>query len=512
MESENNLFFFPNQFTGMRVLVIGEAILDSMVRGAAERLSLEAPVPVVDAREIVDIPGGAANVAVNAARLGAQVELLSVIGEDAEGTQLLDLLRAQGVKVDQVIRHPGRRTLLKRRIYAGQQLLVRYDQGTTDPVDEETEARLLADLKTRCRKADVVILSDYGQGVLNRAFLSGLARIQEKHPCVLVADTRRLEDYRGLHLAAIRPSHLNAVELLEASGSNGNGSGKNGAANGGGDGAGSASVSNIDRLAKVGTRLLKTLDTQMVAITLDEGGALVFDRNEPVYRAYAPEMAFNQVSGAGDSFIAGLALALGRGAPGVAASEIATAVASLVLQNGGKPICCLEELQAHLSGDQKLVQEWPVLAARLDMLRQQGKRIVFTNGVFDILHSAHVAYLNQAKSFGDVLVVGINADASVKRLKGPARPINGELERMRVLAGLSCVDLVSCFSEDNPINLIHIVRPDVYVKGGDYTRETLPEAEVVEQYGGALRLVTYIPDHSTTGVIEKIRGGGKSGQ
>jgi D-beta-D-heptose 7-phosphate kinase / D-beta-D-heptose 1-phosphate adenosyltransferase len=504
MELDNHLFFFPNRFARMKVLVIGEAILDSTVRGAAERLSLEAPVPVVDAREISDIPGGAANVAVNAARLGAQVELLSVVGEDAEGAQVLDLLQAQGVKTSRVIRHPQRRTLLKRRIYAGQQLLVRYDQGTTGPVDEATDRKLLAEVKTLCRKVDVVILSDYGQGVLNRAFLTGLAQLQEKHPCVLVADTRRLDDYRELRLAAIRPSYLNAMELLEASGSNGNGASKNGNSNG------RTSVSPVDRLAKAGTKLLKALDTQIVAITLDDGGALVIDRDEPVYRAYAPETAFNQVSGAGDSFVAGLALALGCGAPVVAAGEIATAVASLVVKNEGLPVCCLEELQAHLSGDQKLVQDWPILAARLDMLRQQGKRIVFTNGVFDILHSAHVAYLNQAKSFGDVLVVGVNADESVKRLKGPARPINSEIERMRVLAGLSCVDLVSCFSEDNPIKLIHIVRPDVYVKGGDYTRETLPEAEVVEQYGGELKLVDYIPNHSTTGVIEKIRG--KSGQ
>ncbi len=155
-----------------------------------------------------------------------------------------------------------------------------------------------------------------------------------------------------------------------------------------------------------------------------------------------------------------------------------------------------------------------MLETRLEGLRREGKKIVFTNGVFDILHSAHVAYLNQAKSYGDILVIGVNSDESVQRLKGPTRPVNELMERCRVLGGLSCVDFVVPFGENNPIELIRYVRPNVYVKGGDYTRETLPEAEVVEGYGGELRLVPYIANHSTTGVIERIRkmdGEGKKG-
>jgi D-beta-D-heptose 7-phosphate kinase / D-beta-D-heptose 1-phosphate adenosyltransferase len=482
---ENDFSSILEKFSQLNVIVIGEAILDSSVRGTAGRLSLEAPVPVVEIQDGQEAPGGAANVAVNACRLGANVEMISVIGEDADGDQLLSKLRAEGIAVRRVIRHPQRRTLLKRRIYAADQLVVRYDNGSTEPVDEATGQRLLEELKTLCRQADVIILADYGQGLLTRPVLAGIAQIQAEQACMLVADTRRLDEYRGLRLAALRPSYHSAMEMLE--------------------GEALAAVDSQEQLSEAGERILERLDTQMVAITLDDDGALVLDRDMPSYRTYAPRAPFNRVSGAGDAFISGLALSLAAGATAAEAGEIASAVASIVIGKGGQAACCIDELRASLGGDRKLVEDWDTLEMRLDALRREGKKIVFTNGVFDILHSAHVAYLNQARSYGDILVIGVNTDESVRRLKGPTRPINGLIERCRVLAGLSCVDFVVPFGEDNPINLVHHVRPDVYVKGGDYTRETLPEAAVVESYGGELRLVAYIANHSTTGVIERIR-------
>jgi D-beta-D-heptose 7-phosphate kinase/D-beta-D-heptose 1-phosphate adenosyltransferase len=486
---ENDLSSILEQFARLKVVVIGEAILDSCVRGTAGRLSLEAPVPVVEIRDGQEAPGGAANVAVNACRLGANVELLSVIGQDPEGDQLLDALRKEGIEVRRIIRHPDRRTLLKRRIYAGSQLIVRYDTGSTEPVDEATEQRLLKECRSRCRQADVVILSDYGQGVLARRVLQGIAQLQQAQPCVLVADTRRLDEYRGLRLAAVRPSANNAIEIM----------------NGDAFALATTTAASLEKLSQAGRRILETLDTQMVTMTLDNDGALVLDRNSTDYRTYAPGTPFNRVSGAGDAFISGLALSLASGAPPAAGAEIGSAVASIVVGKNGQAVCCIDELRSYLAGDRKLVEDWGTLETHLDTLRKEGKKIVFTNGVFDILHSAHVAYLNQAKSFGDILVIGVNTDESVRRLKGPTRPVNGLLERCRVLAGLSCVDFVVPFGENNPINLVHYVRPDIYVKGGDYTRETLPETAVVESYGGELRLVPYIANHSTSGVIEKIK-------
>lgn len=482
---DNDLISILDRFSDLKVLVVGEAILDSYIRGKADRLSLEAPAPVIQAREGQDLTGGAANVAMHASRLGATVELLSVLGEDEAGSQLRTMLREEGVGVEHILCDSQRDTLLKRWVYADDRLLVRYDQGTDESIDEDMQAKLLERIETLCPQVDVVILSDYGMGIFTPELLQGLRDMQARTPCVMVADTRRLEAFQGLRLAAIRPSYYSALEMLNL--------------------RGNGHQEPVERLCEAGEKILDKVNTEIVAITLDDNGALVLERDNTIYRTYAPSMPFNRVRGAGDAFIAALALGLGAGGPAPAAAEVASATAAIVVSQGGLPACCMDELRARLFGNLKLFEDWTALGARLEALRQQGRRIVFTNGVFDILHSAHVAYLNQAKSFGDVLVIGVNTDESVRRLKGPTRPINNLEERCRVLAGLSCVDFVVPFGDKNPVPLIHVVRPSVYVKGGDYTRETLPEAEVVESYGGALQIVPYIANHSTTGVIERIR-------
>jgi D-beta-D-heptose 7-phosphate kinase / D-beta-D-heptose 1-phosphate adenosyltransferase len=482
---DNTMFSIMDRFAGLKILVVGEAVLDSAVRGKAGRLCVEAPVPVVEVDDGSEALVGAANVASGAARLGAQVEFLTVLGDDREGDRLLDILGQDGVNTSRVIRSDSRTTLLRRRIYAGDQLIVRYDQGSADPIDSEREDQLLDALSAVCAQMDMVILSDFGQGLFTPRVLGTISRLQKEKACLLVADTRRLDAFRDLRLAALRPSSSSALGMA-----NGNHNG---------------TTDPAEKLGDAGEKILAEIDTQVVAITLDDGGALVIDRDTPVYRTYASGVSYNQVRGAGDAFTTALALSLAAGAPVSAAAEIGCAFASIVVENDGLPPCCLDELRVYLSGDYKVFLEWEALGARLEALRQQGKRIVFTNGVFDILHSAHVDYLNEARSFGDLLVIGVNTDESVRRLKGPTRPVNTMLERCRVLAGLSCVDFVVPFGEHNPIELIKVVRPDIYAKGGDYTRETLPEAEVVEGLGGELRIVPYIANHSTTSVIERIR-------
>ncbi len=494
----NNLFAITDQFSKLRVLVVGESILKSYVKGKADRLSLEAPAPVIHAGDIQEVPGGAANVAVNASHLGAEVTFLSVIGKDYEGETILHMLRSHHIGVDRVLRKRDRKTMLRRRVYADSRLLVRYDQGSKNPISEQTEDLLMEHLRELCPLMDVVILSDYGAGLLTDRLLEKISQMQSERPCVLVADTRRLKHYRSLQLAAIRPSYYSALSLLPSNNGNGHSNGFNN------------SNERLRKLWKAGDKILNMIDTQLVAITLDDDGALVFERecglpSRAVYRTYADKMPFNRVDGAGDAFISGLALALAAGAQAPAAAEIASAAATLVVKGSGQATCCVEELKAYLSGDEKMVEDTPSIAERAALYRQQGKRVVFTNGCFDILHSAHVAYLNQAKSFGDVLVIGVNTDESVKRLKGSDRPINSLEERLKVLSGLSCVDHVVPFTEDTPMNLIKAIKPDVYVKGGDYTRESLPEASVVEGLGGEVRIVPYIENHSTTGVIERIR-------
>jgi D-beta-D-heptose 7-phosphate kinase/D-beta-D-heptose 1-phosphate adenosyltransferase len=242
-----------------------------------------------------------------------------------------------------------------------------------------------------------------------------------------------------------------------------------------------------------------------VAVTLDTEGALVFERGRPAYRTYARPTPPSRAAGAGDTFVAALALALAAGGHTPAAVEVASAAASIVVGTDGTSVCGQEQLSEYFTAVSKTLHSVDRLAARAAFHHEQGRRIVFTNGCFDILHRGHITYLNRAKALGDLLVVGINSDESVRRLKGSGRPINGLEDRVQVLAALSCIDHIVPFDGDTPEELIRAIRPDVFVKGGDYTIEQLPEAGLVEQLGGTVQLLPFVEDRSTTGIIERIR-------
>jgi D-beta-D-heptose 7-phosphate kinase/D-beta-D-heptose 1-phosphate adenosyltransferase len=244
----------------------------------------------------------------------------------------------------------------------------------------------------------------------------------------------------------------------------------------------------------------------MLVVTMDVDGALVFERGKEPHRVFGRPVRHSRVAGAGDTHVATLALGLAAGAAVPDAADLASAAATLVVSKQGTATCGGDELRDQLVSQDKLVEDVASLSRRLEIQRQQGVSVVFTNGCFDILHSGHVALLEQAKSLGDLLVVGLNSDASIKRLKGAQRPINTLVERARVLAGLSCVDFIVPFEDDVPIELIRAIRPSTFAKGGDYTIERLPEAPTVHEYGGQVRLLPFVQERSTTRVIERIRG------
>ncbi len=243
-------------------------------------------------------------------------------------------------------------------------------------------------------------------------------------------------------------------------------------------------------------------------MTLDADGVLVLERGRPAHRAYARAVPNARVNGAGDTFVAAFTLALAAGAHTPAAAELASAAAGVVVAKEGTAVCSAAELRESLVAEAKVVADAERLAARLALHRAQGRRVVFTNGCFDLLHRGHITYLNQAKTLGEVLVVAVNSDTSVRRLKGPRRPILPLEDRMQVLSALSCVDYIIPFEEDTPERLIRLLRPDVFVKGGDYRRETLPEAPLVEAQGGVVKILPYLLDRSTSGIIERIRQAG----
>lgn len=472
-------------FARLRVLVVGDPILDRYLAGERLRFCREAPVPNVDVSRRHDIPGGAANAAANVRALGAEVEYLTVLGDDPEGAFLRDALTALGVATSHVVVQPGRRTRAKHRIVAESQLMLSYTSGDIGPVDPAAAHALAARLEELLAWCDVLVVSDYGYGVITAPALERLASPLGR-PRVMVVDSReRLEAFARARPTAVKPNHREVAALL-----------------------GEAAFAGREDRAAVVTEhadmLLERSGARLVAATLDRDGAVLIERGRMPRRLFARPSAARNTAGAGDTFVAAFALALAAGASSEMAGELAVAAAGVAIGKDGTATCTAAELRNCFSPSGKLAV-LPELAERVASYRCQGRRVVFTNGCFDILHRGHVTLLEQAKALGDVLVVAVNADDSIRRLKGEGRPINTLEDRLQVLAALACVDHVVGFDEDTCAALVRALRPHVFVKGGDYTVETLPEADDVRAVGGVVHVLPYLTDRSTTGVIERIR-------
>jgi D-beta-D-heptose 7-phosphate kinase / D-beta-D-heptose 1-phosphate adenosyltransferase len=491
----SNLPALVERCAGLEVAVIGEAMLDTYLEGSTRRFCQEAPVPIVNLSGAASLPGGAANTAVNVRQLGARAHFLSVLGADPEGSLLRDILSRQNVATDHLLVRPDRRTLHKQRVLASGQMLLRLDQGSTESIDPATEQELidrLAELFARCA---AVIVSDYSYGIITPRLVRALADLQARWSPVLVIDSRRLALFRDVAPTAVKPNYTEAAALV--------------------NGEPSPSRPSLlsphptrpraEAIAAVGERILEVTGAQIAAVTLDSEGALIFERGRPPYRSYAQPVRHSGVVGAGDTFTSALALALAAGAATPEAAELASAAAAVVVGKERTATCSAQEVREYLSAGDKYVGALERFLGRVDYYREQGRRIVFTNGCFDILHRGHITYLNRAKTLGDILIVGVNADDTIRKLKGPSRPINNLDDRVQVLAALSCIDHIIPFTEDTPCNLVQALRPDVFVKGGDYTRDRLPEAAIVEAYGGVVQILPLVQDRSTTGIIERIQ-------
>jgi D-beta-D-heptose 7-phosphate kinase/D-beta-D-heptose 1-phosphate adenosyltransferase len=474
-------------FAGLRVLVIGEAMLDSYLIGTTTRLCREAPVPIVALDERRNVRGGAAIAAMNVAALGGSARFLSVIGDDTEGVLLRDALEASGVSTETLLIEEGRRTLTKHRLVAASQVVVRFDQGDTDAIGPFTEDTLIARLIEHFPHCDAMLISDYGYGILTPRVIETLAALHAgtPKPIPIIVDAKQLTKYRALGPTAIKPSYAEAARLLdlEAAGTN---------------------ESRADQIAAHGERLLDLTGARIAAVTLDTDGAVIIERGHPAYRIAARPSTHARAIGAGDTFVAALALGLAAGPDAHVACDVASHAAAIVVAMDGTTACSREALREQLAESDKYVPDLARLLRSVEWYRAHGKRIVFTNGCFDILHRGNVALLNRARALGDLLIVGINTDESVARLKGAHRPINPLDDRAQVLAGLGCVDHVVPFAEQTPDALIRAIRPDLFVKGGDYSRATLPETALVESLGGTVHILPFITDRSTTRVIERI--------
>jgi D-beta-D-heptose 7-phosphate kinase/D-beta-D-heptose 1-phosphate adenosyltransferase len=486
-----NLAALVDRFAGLRVVVVGDAILDSYLEGSAERLCREAPVPVVGIRSRRDVPGGAANTAANLSALGATVVFLSAVGDDREAEVLRETLDANGVPAGHLLTEPARSTAAKHRVIADGQVLCRFDQGSSHPVGPDQERTLIGLLEAAFPTCQAAIIADYGCGVLTSGVIDALAALQARDPRVLVVDAKDPGRYRNLGATACKPNYDEATQLL---------------------GVAKLDISSarIQQIAQSEERLLDLTGARLCSVTLDAQGALFFERGHAPYRTYANPQPASRAAGAGDTFTSALAMALAAGADTPAAAEIAGAAAAIVTARGGTLTCSGKDLREALSGGSKYFADVDRLATRVGLYRQQGRRVVFTNGCFDLLHRGHITFLNQAKALGDILVVGVNSDDSVRRLKGPGRPVNSLEDRLQILAELSCIDHLAAFEDDTPELLIRGLCPDVLAKGGNYRRDDLPEAALVETLGGNVEILPYLENHSTTRVMERIRTGNGS--
>lgn len=474
------------RFRRRRALVIGDAMLDSYFEGSATRLCSEGPVPVVRKSAEMHLPGGAANTAANLRAMGAQVAYLALLGDDAAGEILRASLCERGVDDRWLVADPDVSTLHKLRILADDQYMVRFDSGDTRRCSAAGRAHLLASLKELYPWCDLVVISDYRYGLIWDELLARLGELRAARPTVLAVDSKDLARCRSLAATVITPNHLEA--RLATGGS---------AAHGG----------EIDRgeVERLGRRLLDMIDTEYVAVTLAGDGVLVVEREGPVTHIPSHPVAHANDVGAGDSFIAAMALGLAAGGMAVEAARLGVAAGSIAVTQQRTAVVTHQALLQRVSlEDQAAPPPAQALAAALDEARRQGKRVVFTNGVFDILHAGHIHLLRQARSLGDVLVVGVNSDASARRLKGKNRPINSERDRLALVAALDSVDHVVLFDEETPAGLIRTLRPDIHAKGGDYAGETLPEAEAVREVGGRVVIVPLREQLSTSSVIERI--------
>ncbi|MCX7353874.1 MAG: D-glycero-beta-D-manno-heptose-7-phosphate kinase [Alphaproteobacteria bacterium] len=467
------------------VLCVGDVMLDRYVYGAVERISPEAPIPVLRMEREAAMLGGAGNVVRNLSALGAHVAFASVVGNDQAGREISALVAAHDKHEPYLSVERGRMTTVKTRYVAGGQQLLRTDRETLAPLAPSVAEDLRRVAVGAVADASVIVLSDYGKGVLTPELMRALidAGRTQKRPVVVDPKGKDFSRYRGA--TVLTP---NRAELAAATG---------------------MPVGTDEEIGAAAGKLIAECALESLLVTRGADGMTLFARGGEVTHLPAEAREVFDVSGAGDTVVAMLAAALAAGVTLPDAARLANVAAGIVVGKTGTAVATADEVFTALHTQDLLADESKIAAhddalARVERWRKEGLVVGFTNGVFDLLHPGHVTLLSQAKAACDRLVVGLNSDASVKRLKGPTRPVQNESARSAVLASLAAVDLVTIFGEDTPLSLIEQIRPDVLVKGSDYTIETVVGAEVVQRHGGRVILAELLPGHSTTGTIAKL--------
>jgi len=471
-----------NNIQSKKILVIGDVMLDTYYSGNVKRISPEAPVPVFKKNDERSVLGGAANVAANLVAAEQSVSVMAMVGNDTVGEKMRRLFDEQGINTDLVLSLNRHTTEKVRFLASNNQQVLRLDVEDTDDLKASDCDNLLRVLKNKVSEFDLIIISDYLKGLLTYDFTQGVIGLANDNgvPVIIDVKDQKCEKYFGATL--LKP---NLKELADLTG---------------------MPVNTSEQIVSASENLKIKCKVNYVLTTCGERGMVLVGDREPYFVEALGQEVFD-VTGAGDTTIAYLSACLVNGMSMRESVDIANLAAGIQVSKVGTSSVYWDEIRERMS-DQVEDSTYKIISrALVDSFRMDHKeqKIVFTNGCFDILHIGHVRYLQEAAKLGDLLVVGLNSDDSVKRLKGPERPINGEAERAEMLATFGFVDYVVVFDEDTPLKLITIIQPDVLVKGGDYAPDEVIGKFEVEERGGKLVLIPFVEGKSTTSIIEKIK-------
>lgn len=472
-----------SKFDRCNILVVGDLMVDEYLWGDVERISPEAPVQVVTIKDEDFSLGGSGNVVSNVVALGAKVSAVGVIGTGTDGQLLLNKLNELGVDIAGIFQDSNRPTTRKTRIIASNQHVLRIDRETKESISEPAFEAIAKYLEDKIPDVDVVLISDYGKGLITEALMARLIAAAQKHKKITIADPKGLDFSKYSGVSLITP---NKKEAALASG---------------------IEVVDETTLIEAGNKILQRVGIDKLLITCGKDGMVLFDRNKAPYKIRAETRQVYDVSGAGDTVLAVFGLSVASGISFEDGAVLANTSAGIVVGKVGTATVSRQELSSALKHDDislkhKDLSELPVL---IQDVKKKGKRLVMTNGCFDLLHAGHIMLFSASKKLGDVLIVAIDDDDSVRDLKGKGRPVISARERVRVISALDTVDYVVVFSSQELSKLIEIIRPDVLTKGSNYTSEEVFGRELVEQLGGRVVLIPVTEKISSTRIINNIR-------
>ncbi len=490
------------------IFVVGDLILDSYIEGKVSRISPEAPAPILLESSKRYAPGGAGNVAANIASIGASVSICGRLGADIEAEILKEHLQKFGVNVDACFIEPKVPTTSKARIISyheftlNAQQLVRMDRESIQDIELNSHKKCISEFKNFvvANKNAALVLSDYGKGVLTKSLVQELIQIANTHSIPVIVDPKSFDVARYKNATVIKPNLSEGRALYKKSNSH------------------SEFASLDDEVYYIAKHYLETSQTLNLVMSLSQHGVVALGKDVNSDSSFTPlhfptkALEVADVSGAGDTLVAFLAMGLAAKLPISTSTSLGNIAAGIVCSKMGTAVVSIPELFEKFQVPEVKESQWPkqkvnsaeAVLCITQELQRAGKKIVFTNGCFDILHAGHVQYLQKAKSLGDVLIIGLNSDASIQKLKGESRPIHTFEDRANILAALECTDFVIEFTEDTPLNLIKKLKPNILVKGADYTVETVVGAKEVLGWGGQVELLEFLPGRSTSGILKKI--------